>query len=69
MHTRHHEKLTRELAEMGREELTRHLQRLHCEFDLDFTDEFLDSLSLERLRHIVLAAMLHQHSQSVRPGN
>lgn len=54
---------------MGREELTRHLQRLHCEFDLDFTDEFLDSLSLERLRHIVLAAMLHQHSQSVRPGN
>ncbi|MFP3937598.1 MAG: hypothetical protein ACLFVW_04590 [Phycisphaerae bacterium] len=64
MATREHEKLARELAEMGRDELTAILRRMHCEFDLDFTDEFLGSLSLERLRHIVLAAMLHDHSQT-----
>jgi hypothetical protein len=63
MAARQHEKLARELAEMSRQELIRRLLQLHCDFDLDFTDAFLDSLSLERLRHIVLAAMLHQHSQ------
>ena len=63
MSTRQHEKLAKELAEMDRDELIRRLRRLHCDFDLDFTDAFLDSLSMERLRHIVLAAMLHQHSQ------
>lgn len=62
MTTRQHEKLAQELAEMSRSELIKRLRQLHCDFHLDFTDAFLDSLSLERLRHIVLAAMLHQQS-------
>jgi len=39
---------------MGRESLIRLLRSLHCEFPLDFTDEFLKAASLERLRHIIL---------------
>jgi hypothetical protein len=33
---------------------------MRCPFNLDFTDEFLDSVSVERLRHIVLGACLHE---------
>jgi hypothetical protein len=36
------------------------LHRLRCRFQLDFTDDFLESVSLERLRHIALAASLHE---------
>ena len=47
------------LANMTRCDLIKALKQLQCHFELDFTDEFLDGLSLERLRHTVLAAMLH----------
>lgn len=39
------------------------LRGLDCGFQIDFSDEFLGSVSLERLRHIVLAASLHVHNQ------
>ena len=48
-----------ELQVMDRPALVACLRRLHCHFDLDFTDEFLDTISLERLRHIVLGASAH----------
>jgi len=37
------------------------IKRLRCfngRFKLDFTEEYLDSLSPEKLRHILLAAMM-----------
>jgi len=46
---------------MNRAGLIRMLRRLDCDFELDFTDEFLADISLPRLRHIVLAASLHAH--------
>lgn len=55
------EKLATKLATMNREALKKALQKMHCDFRLDFTDEFLDTISEERLRHIVLAAGLHAH--------
>ncbi|HUT57438.1 MAG TPA: hypothetical protein VNA25_06265 [Phycisphaerae bacterium] len=52
------------LAGMSRSQLTRTLGQLDCPFTLDFTDEYLKSISLERLRHIVLAAWLHARATS-----
>ena len=53
------EKLARRLRDMDRPALVRMLRKLECGFEMDFTDEFVASLSLTRLRHIVLAAYLH----------
>ena len=55
------EKLVTDLAEMGREGLVERLRGLECGFPMDFSDAFLGSLSLNRLRHVVLAACLQQH--------
>ena len=53
------EKLATSLAGMSRSELKRRLLSLKARFPLDFTDEFLDSLSSDKLRHILLAAQLN----------
>ena len=47
------------LARMDRDGLVRTLRQMRCNFNLDFTEEFLASISVERLRHITLAAALH----------
>ncbi len=47
---------------MDREGLIETLRRMRCEFPMDFTDDYLASLSIERLKHIVLAASLHDHA-------
>jgi hypothetical protein len=51
---------------MGRSELIALLRAADCAFRLDFTDEYLDSLSVERLRHIALAAKLHTRRARAR---
>ncbi len=53
------EQLVVEIATMNRVDLISMLKKLNCRFKLDFTDDYLDSLSLERLRHVALAAALH----------
>jgi len=55
------------IQEMDRPELKRLLTGLRCEFPLDFTDEFFNSASVERLRHVALAAVLHAR-QEIQPG-
>jgi hypothetical protein len=50
------------VSAMNRAGLIQTLRNMHCEFALDFTDEFLDSISIERLRHIVIAASVHDSS-------
>ena len=52
------------LAGMSRSQLIRTVRRLNCPFTLDFADEYLQSISLERLRHIVLAACLRARDAS-----
>ena len=47
------------IAGMDREVLIWRLRGLDCRFKIDFTDEYLHTLSLERLRHIVLSAGMH----------
>lgn len=60
------EELISKIAEMHRDEVTGLLRGLRCDFKLDFSDEFLASVSLERLRHIALAACLH--ARELIPG-
>ena len=48
------------IATMDRTHLITLLQEIHCSFPLDLTDEFLQAISLEHLRHIALATSLHQ---------
>ena len=55
------ETLVSRIASLDRAELVAVLRGLDCDFRLDFTDEFLSTVSIERLQHIVLAASLHAH--------
>ena len=57
------EKLAGAVPRMGRAELIRILGEMRCGFKLDFTDGFLKSVSLDRLRHIILAAALHDRNR------
>ena len=58
------EKLAEKIAAMPRRRLVTLLRSMDCAFTIDFTDKFLKSASLERLRHIALAAALHAHNTS-----
>jgi len=53
--------LIRRIAEMDRSSLIEALRGLECDFQLDFDEQFLASVSIERLRHILLAACMHAH--------
>ena len=59
MQSRSAEKLTANLAGLSRAQLKRRLLSLKTRFPLDFTEDYLDSISSEKLRHILLAAMLN----------
>lgn len=62
------EQLVVRIAGMDRAELATTLRQLRCSFQLDFTDEFLDALSIDRLRHIVLAAVQHARATETPDG-
>jgi len=47
------------IASMGRPQLITLLRRMRCGFDIDFSDEYINSMNLDRLRHIALAASMH----------
>ncbi len=52
------------IASLGRNELTRRIRNFHGRFKLDFTEDYLRKLSVDRLRHILLAALMNvkQHN-------
>ena len=50
------------LSGLGRSDLITLLRAMQCGFDLDFTDEFLQGLSTDELRHVVSAASHHAHN-------
>lgn len=47
------------IASLGRDELKRRLRNFQGRFRLDFTDSYLDNLGVDRLRHILLAALIN----------
>ena len=48
------------VAAMSREEVQKEIMHFNGRFKLDFTPEYLKAQTLERLRHILLAAKLQQ---------
>ncbi|MGA1979910.1 MAG: hypothetical protein ABSG99_05025 [Sedimentisphaerales bacterium] len=47
------------IASLGRDELKRRIRNFRGRFRLDFTDNYLDNLGVDRLRHILLAALIN----------
>jgi len=47
------------IASLGKDELKRRIKNYKGRFRLDFTENYLNSLSVERLRHILLAALIN----------
>jgi hypothetical protein len=43
---------------LDRDAIKRRIKNFKGRFKLDFTDQYLDTLSIDRLRHILLAAFL-----------
>jgi len=53
------DQLATSIAALGRDELKQRIRGFRGRFKLDFSDDYLDSLSLDRLRHILLAALIN----------
>ncbi len=47
------------IAALERNELKRRIRNFRGRFRLDFTEDYLDNMSVERLRHILLAALVN----------
>jgi hypothetical protein len=47
------------IAALGKDELKRRIKNFRGRFRLDFTEDYLNNLSVERLRHILLAALIN----------
>lgn len=47
------------IASLGRDELKRRIRNFKGRFKLDFTDNYLNNLGVDRLRHILLAALIN----------
>ena len=47
------------IAALDRNELKRRIRSFRGRFKLDFTDDYLNNLSVDRLRHILLAALIN----------
>ncbi len=61
---RHFEQTATSIASLDRDELKRQIRNFEGRFKLDFTDGYLDNIGIDRLRHILLAALV-----STKPGD
>jgi len=52
------EKTTTSVATLGRGELKRQIKDFRGRIKLDFTESYLNTASVDRLRHILLAALI-----------
>jgi len=52
------------IAALGRNELTRRIRGFRGRFKLDFTEDYLNNISVDRLRHILLAALINAKPHS-----
>ncbi len=52
------------IAVLGRNELKRRIRNFKGRFKLDFTDDYLNKLTVDRLRHILLAALINARPHS-----
>jgi hypothetical protein len=47
------------IAALGKDELKKRIRNFRGRFRLDFTEDYLNNLSVDRLRHILLAALIN----------
>jgi len=52
------------ISALSREELKRRIRNFHGRFKLDFTEDYLNKMSVERLRHILLAALITEKTHN-----
>jgi hypothetical protein len=57
------EQMAAALADLGRDDLKQRIKDFRGRFRLDFSDDYLDALSVERLRHLLLAALIHAKAE------
>jgi len=53
------------IASMKRSQLVTLLRRMRCGFDIDFSDDYIKSMKIEHLRHIALAASMHDKAFAI----
>ncbi len=56
------EQVSTSIAVLGRSELKSRIKSFRGRFKLDFTDDYLDAIGIDRLRHILLAALITARS-------
>lgn len=59
MASKYFDKETTSIAVLDRGELKRRIRNFKGRFKLDFNEDYLNSLSVDRLRHILLAALIN----------
>ena len=52
------------LAALNRNELKKRIRNFAGRFKLDFTEDYLNNTSVDRLRHILLAALINANQHS-----
>ena len=52
------------IASLGRDELKRRIKGFSGRFKLDFTEDYLNRLTVDRLRHILLAALINAKTRN-----
>lgn len=57
------EKLSASIISLSKSQLKKQIRKFKGRFKLDFTESYLEDLSVDRLRHILLAAMLTRSRQ------
>jgi hypothetical protein len=57
------EQMAASLADLGRDDLKQRIKNFRGRFKLDFSDDYLDALSLDRLRHLLLAALINAKAE------
>jgi hypothetical protein len=53
------EETSTSIAALGKDELKKRIKNFNGRFRLDFTEDYLNNLSVDRLRHILLAALIN----------
>ena len=61
---RRFEKAATTIATLGRGELKKQIKNFRGRFKLDFSDAYLETASVDRLRHILLAALMTAKSHN-----
>lgn len=64
MSKKYFEQAATSIAVLDRKELEKRIRNFRGRFRLDFSDEYLNKMTVERLRHVLLAALIN-----ARPRN